>query len=91
MTFYIVHGLQFYLLESIVVLVASPKNLTDQITKLRARDGGFRADMEVETEPVKASLTERKLAPNFFMLFCYSLFVIAITAQLILVISLNIL
>ena len=72
-------------------LVASPKNLTDQITKLRARDGGFRADMEAATEQIKASLTERKLAPNFFMLFCYSLFVIAITAQLILVISLNIL
>ena len=72
-------------------LMASPRNLTDQITKLRAREGGFRADMGAATEPAKASLAERKLAPDFFMLFCYSLFVIAITAQLILVISLNIL
>ena len=71
--------------------MASPRNLTDQITKLRAREGAFRADMGAATERAKASLPERKLAPNFFMLFCYSLFVIAITAQLIIVISLNIL
>ena len=72
-------------------LVASPRNLTDQITKLRAREGGFRADMADATEPAKASLVERKSAPDLFMLFCYSLFVIAITAQIILVISLNML
>ena len=71
--------------------MASPRNLTDQITKLRAREGGFRPDMSAATEPAKVSLRERKLAPDFFMLFCYSLFVIAITAQLLLVISLNIL
>ena len=72
-------------------LVTSPRNLTDQITKLRAREGGFRADMGTATVSAKASLTERKLAPDLFMLFCYSLFVIAITAQFILVISLNML
>ena len=72
-------------------LVASPKNLTDQITKLRARKGGFRADIGAATESAKASLPERRLAPDLFVLFCYSLFVIAITSQLILVISLNML
>ena len=72
-------------------LMASPRNLTDQITKLRAREGGFRADMGAATVSAKASLPERKLASDLFMLFCYSLFVIAITAQLIIVISLNML
>jgi hypothetical protein len=83
--------LAIYLLASIMELMASPRNLTDQITKLRAREGGFSADMSAAIEPAKASLKERKLAPDLFMLFCYSLFFIAITAQLILIVSLNML
>ena len=71
--------------------MAGPRNLTDQITKLRAREGGFGADMNAAIKPAKASLKERKLAPDLFTLFCFSLFFIALTAQLMLIISLNML
>ncbi|MGB0415287.1 MAG: hypothetical protein ACPGKS_00410 [Coraliomargarita sp.] len=74
--------------------MASPTNLTDSITQLRERKGGFRVGNSLppeESQPVQAKTKprERRFATDFFMLFAYGLFAAALIIQLILIIWLD--
>ncbi|MEM1222791.1 MAG: hypothetical protein AAGH40_08510 [Verrucomicrobiota bacterium] len=66
-------------------------NLTDQISRLRDRNGGSDVVTGRRSIPQKTSKKsgERKLAPDFLMIFIYALVGVALTAQLAIVIWLN--
>lgn len=74
---------------TLLLAMVSPPNLTDQITKLRERDGGFLpADGEGPASRPR-SARERRLAADWFLLFTYSLFAVAVIAQLALILWLD--
>ena len=70
--------------------MASPKNLTGQITRLRDRKGGFLSE-DPETKQAESSGTAparcrppkgRPLADDYFMWFSYALLAAAMVTQL---------
>jgi hypothetical protein len=73
------------------VCVASPKNLTSQITRLRERKGGFlrsiRGGRTGTPVPLPCPLLQRskvaRMANDSFMLFSYALFAAAMLTQLV--------
>ncbi|NCG08366.1 MAG: hypothetical protein GWO81_02155 [Verrucomicrobia bacterium] len=73
--------------------MASPKNLTGQITRLRERKGGFLPESSVADEPERPSPAlpaapaahGRRIANDTFMWFSYALFAAAMVTQLALV------
>ena len=74
--------------------MASPTNLTEQISKLREREGGFLPDQGThppspQPRTPKKHHPERKAATDYFMLFAYGLFAAAIAAQLMLIVWLD--
>lgn len=77
--------------------VASPKNLTSQITRLRERKGGFLPENSESGEPEPQSpalpsapvIASRRMAIDSFMLFSYALFAAAMLIQLTLVLWLD--
>lgn len=77
--------------------VASPKNLTAQITRLRERKGGFLPEVGETGEPESQSpalpaspkLKSRAIASDSFMIFSYALFAAAMLTQLVLVLWLD--
>jgi hypothetical protein len=76
------------------VNVASPKNLTAQITRLRERKGGFLPEVgEPESQspalPASPKLKSRAIASDSFMIFSYALFAAAMLTQLVLVLWLD--
>jgi hypothetical protein len=79
------------------VCVASPKNLTSQITRLRERKGGFLPQHSEAGEPEPQSpalpsaptIKGRRMANDSFMLFSYALFAAAMLTQLVLIVWLD--
>lgn len=73
--------------------MGSPTNLTEQISKLREREGGFLPDQGVHLPSPQTQTPrqhpERKAATDYFMLFAYGLFAAAIAAQLMLIVWLD--
>ncbi|MEM7791870.1 MAG: hypothetical protein AAF546_10755 [Verrucomicrobiota bacterium] len=66
-------------------------NLTDQISRLRDRSGGSDLLTGHRSIPKKTlnKSEERKLAPDFLMVFIYGLVGIALMAQLAIIVWLN--
>jgi hypothetical protein len=71
-------------------IVSKPRNLTEQITKLRERDGGFLSEAKAESarEAVKypakgitATVPARRMANDYFMWVSYTLFAAALVTQ----------
>lgn len=74
--------------------MGSPTNLTDSITQLRERKGGFRVGTpltptEPESKDRDARSAERRFSTDFFMLFAYGLFAAALIIQVILIVWLD--
>jgi len=73
-----------------------PTNLTDRIAQLRERKGGspiLRSQLPAEPpSPVRAKRppAERKMATDYFVVFSYGLLVVALCAQLALLLWLDI-
>ena len=78
--------------------MASPTNLTERISQLRQRKGGFLPDQQPrpplappDSPQTPAPVKARKFATDSFMLFAYGLFAAAIAAQLFLIVWLDLL
>ncbi len=77
--------------------MASPKNLTSQISRLRERKGGFlpqhseagEAKPQSPALPSAPTIKGRRMANDSFMLFSYALFAAAMLTQLVLVVWLD--
>ncbi len=70
--------------------MATPKNLTEKLTHLRDRAGGFHiGQTPVEDLAKKTSSTERLLAPDYFQLFAGLLLGTAVVAQFVLLLWLD--
>ena len=61
--------------------MAKPTNLTERLTHLRERKGGPPKAKHPPKAPTAGVPRERPLATDYFMLFAYSLAVIALLAQ----------
>ena len=80
--------------------MSKPRNLTEQITKLRERDGGFLSEAATESAleagklPVKGSIATapvRRMANDYFMWVSYTLFAAALVTQVCLITWLDLL
>ncbi len=70
--------------------MASPTNLTERISQLRQRKGGFLPDQQPQPplsspKSPQAPVKARKFATDTFMLLAYGLFAAALAAQLFLI------
>ncbi len=72
--------------------MATPTNLTESISKLRERDKSFfRAGLYFPKTSNGSQIKIRKTAKDYFMLFTYGLFTVALVAQITLIVWLDLL